>query len=350
MAEEEIEDSGSAEGSLPDIPQESSSPADTGSSQPIAADALADFRSLPQFADKSDSEITGALYEALQHNQYAQRALAQYQSVIPEASEYLSNRDLFQEWKQSRSQPQQYQQYAPQQQQAQPAPQPASWWNPPKVKEAYRQYLVRDADGRDSISEAAPLDARRELSDFQAYKADFARKFLEDPQAALGPMVQGIVDTRAQEIAEARISSLKEENFVQRVYEENKDWLEENGRVSREGFLVQKYVEEARRKGISGAESRWDYATAMVERDLALANLSDMQQFQSRPQRQQQPAPPQAPPQESAAERNMAYLRQKATRSTSRRSQATSDPRSPQKPTSFAEKFLANLRTTGMAE
>ena len=347
MAEEEIEDSGAVEGSLPNIPQESSSPAETGSPQSVSADALADFRSLPQFADKSDSEITGALYEALQHNQYAQRALAQYQSVIPEASEYLSNRDLYNEWKQSRSQPQQY---APQQQ-AQPAPQQAaSWWNPPKVKEAYRQYLVRDAEGRDTISEAAPLDARRELSDFQAYKADFARKFLEDPQAALGPMVQGIVDTRAQEIAEARISTLKEENFVQRVYEENKDWLEENGRVSREGFLVQKYVEEARRKGISGAESRWDYATAMVERDLALANLSDMQQFQSRPQRQQQPAPPQAPPQESAAERNMAYLRQKATRSTSRRSQATSDPRSPQQPTSFAEKFLANLRTTGMAE
>jgi hypothetical protein len=337
------------EDSLPDVPEQSApdAGAEPAGQQPDAAvaqaqaDALATFRQLPQFQNASDDEITSRLYETLHREQQAARALQQYQSIIPAASEYLSNRELYEQWKQSRSQPQ----AAPRQQQAAPA-QAESWWNPPKVKDAYRQYLTRDQNGRDVIAENAPLEAQHELAAYQAYKADFARKFLEDPQGALGPMIEKIVSNRAQEIAETRISDLKEESYVQQIEAENRDWLyDQNGHVSREGLLVQKFIEDARSLGIQGARARWDYATAMVERELALSHLQPMQQP---PVQQVQPAAPVAPqpaPKPDAAQRNMEFLRQQASRTPTRRAQSSTDARSPQKQMTFAERMRANLNS-----
>jgi hypothetical protein len=166
-------------------------------------------------------------------------------------------------------------------------------------------------------------------------------------------MIEKIVSDRAQQISESQISGLKEETFVQQVEAENKDWLyDQSGNVSREGLLVQKYVEDARAYGINGAKARWDYATAMVERDLALANLQAFGQQQTF---QQAPAVPPSVPQPqqaqpSAAQKNMDFLRQQATRSTTRRSQPNTDPRTPKKPMTFAERMMVNLQGTGLAE
>lgn len=334
--------------SLPDVPQneapaavetapvQSLEPTSQPESNPFSA-----FRSMPGFERASDEEIVSRLQQSVQREQQAYRALQQYQQIVPAASEYLSNRELYEQWKQARSQPQQ----------SAPAPAPKQeepWWNPPKVRDAYRQYLVRDDQGREVISENAPLEARHALAEYQAYRADFARKFLEDPQQALGPMIEKMVGDRAREIAESQISGLKEENFVSQVEAENRDWLyDENGNVSREGLLVQKYIEDAKGYGIQGAKARWDYATAMVERDLALANFQASQhQNQPTPQPARQP---QAPVQEQTpAQKNMEFLRQQATRTAPRRSQATQDSRTPAKPMSFAERMTANLQKIGM--
>lgn len=310
---------------------------------------LSVFRQIPGLESATDEEIVSQLQQSVQRERQAYHALQQYQTIIPAASEYLSNREMYEQWKQSRGQ-----QAAPAPASAAPAPsqQQESWWNPPKIKEAYRQYIQRDDQGREVISENAPMEARHALAEYQAYKADFARKFLEDPQGALGPMIEKIVSDRAQQIAESQISGLKEETFVQQVEAENRDWLyDQTGNVSREGLLVQKYIEDARAYGIAGAKARWDFATAMVERDLALANLQAMQPPQVP---QQAPAmPPGVPPQQaqpSAAQKNMDFLRQQATRNTARRAQPNTDPRTPKKPTTFAERMMANLQGKGFDE
>lgn len=342
---EEVADDSPVEASAGD-----DSASDAGSSSAESTSPLSIFRQMPGLESASDQEIVARLQESVQREQQAYHALQQYQTIIPAASEYLSNREMYEQWKQSRGQ-----QAAPAQAPLAPAPAPQqeAWWNPPKVKDVYRQYLQRDEQGREVIAENAPLEARHALSEYQAYKAEFARKFLEDPQQALGPMIEKIVSDRAQQIAESQISGLKEETFVQQIEAENKDWLyDQTGNVSREGLLVQKYIEDARAFGITGAKARWDFATAMVERDLALANLQAFQQ----PQMSQQapaipanvPQPPQAQP--SAAQKNMEYLRQQATRNTPRRSQPNTDPRTPKKPMSFAERMMANLQGTGLAE
>lgn len=308
---------------------------------PVQQDAFAAFRQLPQFQNVPDQEIAGRLYQSMQREQQAVRALQQYQSIVPAASEYLSNREQYQQWLQSRSQ-----------QQASPAPQASqqqeqSWWNPPKVNDAYRNYLVRDQNGREVIAEGAPLEAQHQLQAYQAYKADFAQKFLNDPQGALGPMIEKIVASRAQEIAESQLSGFKEESLVQQIEAENRDWLyDQTGNVSREGLLVQKFIEDARGLGIKGAKARWEYATAMVERELALSNLQTVQQQPPQPAPQvAAPVATQVAPQpQDAAQRNMEYLRQQASRTTSRRANPTPDSRVPQKPMTFAERMYANLQ------
>lgn len=329
--------------------QESSDSGDVSSGAEVVS-PLSVFRQMPGLESASDDEIVSRLQESVQREQQAYHALQQYQTIIPAASEYLSNREMYEQWKQSRGQ----QAAAAQAPQAPaPSPQQEAWWNPPKVKDVYRQYLQRDEQGREVIAENAPLEARHALSEYQAYKAEFARKFLEDPQQALGPMIEKIVSDRAQQIAESQISGLKEETFVQQIEAENKDWLyDQSGNVSREGLLVQKYIEDARAFGITGAKARWDFATAMVERDLALANLQAFQQPQMPQQAAAMPPvvhqPPQAQP--SAAQKNMEFLRQQATRNTPRRAQPNTDPRTPKKPMSFAERMMANLQGTGLDE
>ena len=301
------------------------------------------FKSLPQFNGYDDRAVASSLYQALQREEATSKALQQYQQLIPFASDYLRYKEPFEQWMQQRNQQPQ------QQQQPQQPQQPSSWWNPPPLKDSYRQWLVRDDSGREVISPDAPIEARAALGEHLAYKADFAKKFLENPESTLGPMVDRVAAQRAEEIVQQRITRMRDEDYVSRLENENRDWLySESGDVSPAGLAVQKYIQDARTLGISGAQARWDYATKMVERDLMLGTL---QQFQMAQQPQPQ-APPQAAPVpapvESPAERNMQYLRQQAMRNPSQRASAVTDARVPAKPMTFAEKLAANLKAEGL--
>jgi len=303
------------------------------------------FKEIPGLAGRPDEEVAGAVYQALQREQALQHQLRQYQSIVPVASEYLSNREQYERWKQSQGQPAQA---------AAPSPQPvaeqAGWWNPPKVRDAYRQYLVKDESGREIISPDAPLDAKHALAEYQAYRADFARKFLENPEETLAPMVSKVAEARAQDLLQRTLARRDEEQFVHRIETENKDWLlDENGNASREALAAQKYVEDAKRYGIQGAESRWEFAKSMVERDLLLAfyQQTSAPGMTASPQ---QPPPQQPNPGDVQARQNMEYLRQQALRTPPRSSPGTADPRVPKPKMTFAEKLQAQLASEGMLQ
>lgn len=312
------------------------------------------FKSLPQFSGQDDSAVAAGLYEALQREQAASRALQQYQQMIPFASDYLRFKEPFEQWRQQQAQ----QAQAPQPAQAQPQESP--WWDPPKLKDSYRQWLTKDENGRETIDPNAPLDARSALTEHLAYKADFAKKFLENPESTLGPMVEKVAVQRAEQIVQDKIQRMRDEDFVTSLERENSDWLYgADGNASPAGLAVQKYIQDARSLGIAGAKARWDFATKMVERDLMLANLqqqSQQVQYQQAQQAQLQAAyshtqpqamPPQRPVDDSA-QRNMEYLRQQAMRQPSQRQSATTDARVPTKPMTFAEKLAANLKEQGL--
>ena len=319
----------------PDV--EAASPAPPAEEAPVEAVSPWDsLKHLPAFEGKPEEEIASSVYQALQREQALQHQLRQYQSILPVASDYLSNRELYERWKAGQQAPQQATQQTAEEQ---------GWWNPPKIRDAFKQYLVKDENGREVIATDAPLDARHALAEYQAYRADFAKKFLENPEETLAPMVAKVAEQRAQELIQQQLARRDEEHFVTQVEHENADWLrDENGNVSREAVLAQKYVEDAKRYGIQGARPRWEYAKAMVERELLL----NFYQQSTAGNPGNQPVPQQPNPGEAAARQNMEFLRQQAMRTPPRSSPGTTDPRVPPPKLSFEEKFRSQLAQEGL--
>ena len=360
MSDEEVVDSGveaeveSQDAGAPEAQVAESAAPEAPVSQPDQYGVYGAFRSLPQFAGKDDQTIARTLYGALEREQASTKALAQYRQVLPVAQEYLAHRDEFQKWRDTLRQPQQAQ--APQQAEPQ---QEEKWWNPPQVRDAYKRYLVKDENGREVIHPDTPLDARHSLTEFLQYKADFAQKFLTDPESALGPMVTRMAQQQAEQIVRQQFETVEKQNYVSNLERENADWLfdKETGNVSREGQIVQKYIEEAKSLGIANPQSRWQYALNNTERDLLIEARGIQEQQAARSQFDQQlqavqPQPvPQAPPAAPAmsqAESNMDYLRRAASRAPSRAGVTTNSPQVATRGSTFAERLKQTLSDEGL--
>ena len=204
----------------------------------------------------------------------------------------------------------------------------------PEVKPEHKRYLVKDENGRDAIAENAPLDARYSLENYLQHRAEFAQNFLNNPEEALGPMIQQQAQQIAQQMMEDEFFNRDEQQYVSTLETENADWLyESDGKTpTQEGLAVQQYIQQAAEMGITGVEQRWQYATALVERDLLNrvrqneASAAQRQQFSQQlpPQQaaQQAPAPvqqQQVPPvAQNSAEKDIEFLRREASRNPSR--------------------------------
>ncbi|NBV87961.1 MAG: hypothetical protein EBR88_00330 [Betaproteobacteria bacterium] len=273
------------------------------------------FRTLPQFEGQDDVAIARSLYAAMEREKAASEALAQYQQYMPVAQEYLRNRPEFEAWRASRQQPAAQPQQGAKQEQGL-----KKWWNPPELRDSYRQYLVKDENGREVIAPDAPLDAKHALYEYQKYKADFAQKFLTDPEQALGPMVQEQAAQIAQQIVQQQFREFSERNYVSSLERENADWLfGADNQPTPEGQAAREYIDNAAAIGIQSPEARWEYATMRVELDLARRLLDAQRMEQQRGQFEQQLMPPQPP--ENAPNRAQAdidFLRREATRNPSR--------------------------------
>lgn len=342
-----------------------SSPAPASASQQTVWDA---FKNLDEFRGQDDVAIARRLYASMEREKAATSALAQYQQYVPIAQQYLQNREPFEQFQRHREAFQRW--YASQQQPQQPVERSGTaeamkkWWNPPEVRESYKQYLVRDENGREVISPDAPLDAKHSLYEYQKYKADFAQKFLTNPEEALGPMIQEIAQRQAQQIVQSQFAEVQQHQFVSSLEKENNDWLyDQNGQPTEEGLAAQRYIEEAAAIGIQHPEKRWEYATKMIERDL-LDKLRSMGVEQGQrsafeaglPQqtaRAMQAPPAVAAPQNAAptapskAERDIEFLRREASRNPSR-SAGSDDPRTPQAPLTFEQRLAKQLARDGV--
>ena len=157
------------------------------------------FKGLPQFEGQSDRDIASHLYQSMEREKSASQALAQYQQVLPYAQDFLANRSDYEKWKQQAAQQHQ--------QTNQAAQEVKKSWEPPQVKDSFRRYLTKDENGRDAIAEDAPLEARQQLMEHLNYRADFAQKFLDNPEETLGPMIQQMAQSQAQEMIQQTLPS-----------------------------------------------------------------------------------------------------------------------------------------------
>lgn len=319
------------------------------------------FKSLPDFEGQEDRAIAEALYGALQRQQEAAQAIERYQQVLPVAREYLTHRDKFREYMNQQSAPQQQ----PIQQPVVEEPEEPKWWNPPAVRESYKRFLVRDENGREVIAEDAPLEAKHELYEYQQYKAEFAQKFLADPQQALGPMVEKIAQQKAREIVDSQFTDYNNQQYVSSLEEENKDWLyDESGKPTEEGIAIQRYIAEAAQMGIRTIDDRWKYATNRLTLELreqieeaertrgqrAASARPDFSRLLDRasPRAPQESPQMQTSPAQNQAEKDIEYLRREASRNPSRAS-SSPDPRIPQGRVSFQDRLAAALAKNGLA-
>ena len=341
-----------------EAPSDVSAPADSAPESTPAPSApeesvWSSFRALPDFKGYDDSQIAGRLYASLEREKAATKALQQYQQLIPYAQEYLTHREPFERWM-TEQQRAQHQAQQPQQPQAQQPEQPA-WWSPPELTSSDKRYLVRDEHGRETVAENAPLHVRERIRDYLEYKAEFAQKFLANPKEALGPMVEQVASERAREIVEQQIREVTEANYVNNLESQNKDWLyEADGRTpSREGLMIQKYIQDAAARGYATPNDRWQYACDMVERDLLREVLESQQSRAAAPQalvaprQAPQSAPASQPPAQNRAERDIEYLRREASRNPSR-SGPPSDPRIPKAPMTFEQRLRAQMARDGI--
>jgi hypothetical protein len=289
------------------------------------------FKSLPEFRGQDDVSIARNLYQTYHGFGQAQQQLRQYQEY---ASEYARNADQFRKW-----------QAAQQQAAAPPQPQKPKWWDPPQVRDEWKQFIVRDPEsGREIIAQDAPLDAQAAIKSYQAYTAQFAKKFVTDPEGTLKPFVEDLVQQKAQEIVQQQLGQYTTQNYVQSLEQQNSDWLyNQDGSVSNEGLAIQHYIDQAARSGIADPQARWVFATSMLERDL----LNMRYQQMMAPPPMQAPMEPPAPAPSPVEQSNMQFLRERATRAPSRSGGAT-EPRAPKPKRSFEDQLRGQLVKDGV--
>lgn len=303
------------------------------------------FKALPDFQGQDDLAIAQNLYRSYNGYQEAQRQLQQYQQVVPYANEYLRNETAFRQWQQEQAAA------------AQPKPaEKAKWWNPPAVDDSLKGYIIRDPQsGKEVIDPNAPISAQEKLRAYQDYTANFARKFVTDPENTLKPFIEEVAMQKAQELVQQQLNQYKTSNYVSDLERQNSDWLyDQSGNISREGQAIQAYIQQAAEIGIGSPDARWKYATGMLQRDLLNIRYQQIQsQGYNPPAMAQQPpqgyapAPPQAPPADPVAEQNMQFLRERATR-TPNRSAGTTEPRAPRQRMSFEDRLRGQLVNDGV--
>lgn len=299
------------------------------------------FKALPDFQGQDDLAIAQNLYRSYNGYQEAQRQLQQYQQVVPYANEYLRNETAFRQWQQEQAKA------------AEPKPaEKAKWWNPPAVDDSLKGYIIRDPQsGKEVIDPNAPISAQEKLRAYQDYTANFARKFVTDPENTLKPFIEEVAMQKAQELVQQQLNQYKTSNYVSDLERQNSDWLyDQSGNISREGQAIQAYIQQAAEIGIGSPDARWKYATGMLQRDLLNIRYQQMQAppqaYAPAPQQAPAYAPP-APAADPVAEQNMQFLRERATR-TPNRSAGTTEPRAPRQRMSFEDRLRGQLVNDGV--
>ena len=343
MSEELLNDAPVSEAPVSEAPiggdAQPSAQSDSGSGFATPYEA---FRHLPEFQGQDDLAIAQNLYRAFNGYGETQRQLQQYQQVVPYANEYLRNETAFRKWQEEQAKA------------SQPKPaEKAKWWNPPAVDDSLKSYIIRDPQtGKEVIDPNAPISAQEKLRAYQDYTANFARKFVTDPENTLKPFIEEVAMQKAQELVQQQLNQYQATNYVSDLERQNSDWLyDQTGNISREGQAVQAYIQQASEIGITSPEARWKYATGMLQRDLLNMRYQQMQtQAFNPPPMQHQPPQfqnQQVPQADPVAQQNMQFLRERATR-TPNRSAGTTEPRAPRQRMSFEDRLRGQLVNDGV--
>jgi hypothetical protein len=186
----------------------------------------------------------------------------------------------------------QFEQWMGQQQQAQQQ-KPASWWSPPEYNPAWRGLVSRDPDsGEYKLSPGAPPEILPKLLAYEQYRRDFADKLTSDPVTTLKPFVEDVARQIAQAQVQQHLGSYQDQVYADNYVQQNSGWLHQRDAqnnvvvdpftrqplLSAAGQRFKGYVEQLQSYGVTNLKVQEQQARAMVERDLAMAQLAQYQQ------------------------------------------------------------------------
>jgi hypothetical protein len=207
--------------------------------------------------------------QAQQSQQYAQR--------------YLQHATQFEGWLQSQ-----------QQQQAQ---KPAAWWNPPEYNPAWKGLVSRDPDtGEFKTAPGAPPDILPKYLAYEQYRRDFADKLTSDPAETLKPFIQELARQEAQSMVQQHLSTYQDQVYADNYVQQNSNWLHardpntkqlltdpftKQPLLSAAGQRFKGYIEQLHQGGVTNLKLQEQLARNMVERDVAMAQLAQIQQGQT---------------------------------------------------------------------
>lgn len=234
------------------------------------------------FADvSSDDEARARLLDAWQKQQ---EELQRYQRERPNLEQFAEYGRQY-----VASLQQQPQQRTPEP--AAPAEQPKPWWNPPQVElswfERYRE--IDPATQEVRWKQNTPPEVLSAAQAYQRHIEDWATGLTQQPDKVLPPVIEGILREKQEFVRdlvrplfEEFYGSLREtetqQQFISRVTQENADWLYEKDpmtnrpttKLSRDGEMVVRFINEAQQDGITNVQRQWeramrDYRLAMLE-------------------------------------------------------------------------------------
>jgi hypothetical protein len=249
-----------------------------GAGQPPAAPADS-YRSIREAA----YQMYGLDLRQMSSDEAALRHLvgqaAQAQQSQQYATRYLQHAGQFEQWLTS-------------QQQAAAQQQKPSWWSPPEYNPAWRGLVQRDPDtGQMTLSPGAPPDILPKLLAYDQYRRDFADRLTSDPVNTLRPFVEDVAREIAGGLVQQSMGSYQEQLFADNYVAQNSGWLHQRDQqgnpvldpfsrqpmLSPAGQRFRGYVEQLQGAGVTNIRIQEQQARAMVERDLAMAQLAQLQ-------------------------------------------------------------------------
>lgn len=251
----------------------------------------AGFQGLERFTD-DHSFLQHLLLQAQQAQQY-QHQLQQAQQLAGYGRKYLQHAQPFE-------------QYLEQQKRAQQAQQTKDpWFKAPEYDPAWRARLTRDPQtGEIRAVPGAPPDLVGKYLSAVEHRENFLDKFAFDPIGAIKPGVEEVVRQIAQEIVEQQLGSYQSTQTSRQILQQNAEWLYErdqhsgrpvynqNGQpqLSQAGQVYYGHLQRAAQMGFQNDQQAHEYAYSMLQRDLALAQLKQLQGKQGQaPQQAQAP-------------------------------------------------------------
>ena len=195
------------------------------------------------------------------------QAARQSAHLTPYAQRYLQHANDFEKFLVDRQQSQQA------------APQKQKFWNPPEFNQGWSRFVTRDEQGNLALVPGSGVspDILPKVAAYDQYVRDFVHRFTHNPQEALTPLINEVVQPLLEQSLGDRLGVFQERAVARDFLAGNSQWLyqsspqggavrDQQGRMvlSENGGLFADLVYEAEQMGLDTVAKQQRYAARVL--------------------------------------------------------------------------------------